>query len=137
MGLAGAARKLSLISELKLLESLDKMMISLRFILQSKVNKWSEIADGLRFLRCLFLSFKILICSAPLTKTWCNKKKISLHDFPFQVIRNQKMIAKCYQKNFTKLQIKSHFSNLYLKLSNIFILKMRFLKNSALESFII
>ena len=76
MGLAGAARKLSLISELKLLESLDKMMISLRFILQSKVNKWSEIADGLRFLRCLFLSFKILICSAPLTKTWCNKKKL-------------------------------------------------------------
>ena len=37
----------------------------------------------------------------------------------------------------TNMQTKSHFSNLYLKLSNIFILKMRFLKNSALESFII
>ena len=74
MGLAGAARKLSLISELKLLASLDKMMISLRFILQSKVNKWSEIADGLRFLRCLFLGCKIL-CSAALKKNGVTKGK--------------------------------------------------------------
>lgn len=40
-------------------------------------------------------------------------------------------------KELYQIANQKSFSNLYLKLSNIFILKMRFLKNSALESFII
>ena len=44
MGLSWAIKKLSLISKLKLLESLDKMVKSLKFTLQSEVIKWSEIA---------------------------------------------------------------------------------------------
>ena len=51
MGLSQALNKLSLISKLKLLESLDKIMKSLKFILQSQLNKLSEIADCLTFLR--------------------------------------------------------------------------------------
>ena len=38
-----------------------------------------------------------------------------------EVIRNQKATAKCYWKNFTILQIKSHFQNHLAKLSTIFI----------------
>ena len=55
MSLSGAINKLSLINELKLLESLDKKVISLKFFLQSQVSKLSEIADGLTFLRPLFV----------------------------------------------------------------------------------
>ena len=49
MGLSRDINKLSLISRLILLESLDKMVKSLKFMLQSQVNKWSEIADCLTF----------------------------------------------------------------------------------------
>ena len=39
MGLSQAINKLSLISKLKSLESLDKMVKSLKFMLQSKVSE--------------------------------------------------------------------------------------------------
>ena len=51
MGLSRAINKLSLISKLILLESLDKMVKSLKFVLQSHVSTWSEIADCLTFLK--------------------------------------------------------------------------------------
>ena len=55
MGLSRDINKLSLISKLILLESsLDKMVKSLKFMLQLQVSKWSEIADCLTFLRRLF-----------------------------------------------------------------------------------
>ena len=47
MGLSRAINKLSLISKLKLLESLDKMVKSLKFMLKSQVNKRPEISDCL------------------------------------------------------------------------------------------
>ena len=53
MGLSRDISKLSLISKLILLESLDKMVKSSKFMLQSQVSKWSVIADCLTFLRCL------------------------------------------------------------------------------------
>ena len=67
MGLSGASNKLSLVSKLKLLESLDKMVKSLKFMLQSQVRNLSEKADGLTFLRCLFVKCEFPICSAALT----------------------------------------------------------------------
>ena len=39
MGLSRAINKLSLLSKLKSLESLDKIVISLKFMLQSQVRK--------------------------------------------------------------------------------------------------
>ena len=67
MGLSRDISKLSLISKLILLESFDKMVKSSKFMLQSQVSKWSEIADCLTFLRRLFVKCKIPICSAALT----------------------------------------------------------------------
>ena len=45
MGVSWAIDQLSLISKLILLESLDKIVESLKFMLQSQFIKWSEIAD--------------------------------------------------------------------------------------------
>ena len=56
MSLSWDISKLSLISKLILLESLDKMVKSSKFMLQSQVSKWSEIADCLTFLRRLFVN---------------------------------------------------------------------------------
>ena len=67
MGLSRDISKLSLISKLILLESLDKMVKSSKFMLQSQVSKWSEIADCLIFLIRLFVKCEIPICSAALT----------------------------------------------------------------------
>ena len=67
MGLSRDISKLSLISKLILLESLDKMVKSSKFMLQSQVSKWSEIADCLTFLRRLFVRWEIPIYSASLT----------------------------------------------------------------------
>ena len=51
MSLLRDVNKLYLISKLKLLESLEKMMKSLEFMLQSQVSKLSELlADCLTFL---------------------------------------------------------------------------------------
>ena len=64
MGLSQDVNKLSLISKLILLESLEKMVKLLKFMLQSQVNKWSERANCLRR---LFVKCEIPICSAALT----------------------------------------------------------------------
>ena len=64
MGLSRAINKLSLISKLILLESLDKMVKSWKFVLQPQISKWSEIADSLTFLRRLFVKCEISIYSA-------------------------------------------------------------------------
>ena len=67
MSLLRDVNKLYLISKLKLLESLEKMMKSLEFMLQSQVSKLSELlADCLTFLRCLFDKSEIPICSVAL-----------------------------------------------------------------------
>ena len=66
MGLSGDISNLSLICKLILLESLDKMVKSSKFMLQSQVSKWSEIAHWLTFLRRLFVKWEIPICSAAL-----------------------------------------------------------------------
>ena len=52
--------KLSSISQLKFLESLDKILKSLKFTLQFQVSKWSEIADCLTF--DLFNKCKMEVC---------------------------------------------------------------------------
>ena len=57
-----------MISKLKLLESLDQMVESLKFMFQPQGSKWSKIADFLTFLRCFFVKWEISICSAALTK---------------------------------------------------------------------
>ena len=62
MGLSGDISKLSLISKLVLLQPLDKMVKSLKFMLQSQFSKGSEIADCLTFLRRLFVKCEIPIC---------------------------------------------------------------------------
>ena len=49
MGLSRDISKLSLISKLILLESLDKTVKLSKFMLQSQVSKWCEIADHLTF----------------------------------------------------------------------------------------
>ena len=67
MGLSRDISKLSLRSKLILLESLDKMVKSTKFMLQSQVSKWSEIADCLTFLRRVFVKCEIPICPAALT----------------------------------------------------------------------
>ena len=51
MGLSRDINKFSLISKLILVESLDKILKLLMFMLQSQVSKWSEIADYLTFLK--------------------------------------------------------------------------------------
>ena len=67
MGLSRDTSKLCLTSKLILLESLDQMVKSSKFMLQSQVSKWSEIADCLIFLIRLFVKCEIPICSAALT----------------------------------------------------------------------
>ena len=67
MGLSPDISKLSLISKFILLESLDKMVKSSKFMLQSQVSKWSETADCLTFFRRFFVKCEIPICSAALT----------------------------------------------------------------------
>ena len=67
MGLWRDITKLSLINKLIVLESLEKMVKSSKFMLQSQVSKWSEIADCITFLRRLFIKCEIAICSAALT----------------------------------------------------------------------
>ena len=68
MGLSRAINKLSLINKLiLLLESLDKMMKSLKFMLQSQVSKWSKRADCLTFLRRLFAKCEIPVGLVALT----------------------------------------------------------------------
>ena len=52
--------KLSSISQLKFLESLEKILKSLKFTLQFQVSKWSEIADCLTF--DLFNKCKMEVC---------------------------------------------------------------------------
>ena len=59
--------KLSLINKLI---SLDKMVKSSKFMLQSQVSKWSEIADCLTILRRFFVKYEIPIYSAALTRKW-------------------------------------------------------------------
>ena len=60
MGLSQAINKLSFISKLKLLVSLDRRVKPLKFMLQLQVIRWSEIADCLTFLRILeFKEFSI------------------------------------------------------------------------------
>ena len=51
---------------LKLLESLDKMVKSLKFMLQSQVSNRSEITDSLTFLRRLFVKCEISTYSTAL-----------------------------------------------------------------------
>ena len=60
VGLSQDISKFSLISKLILLESLDKMVKSSKFMLQFQVSKWSEI-------RHLFVKCEIPICSTALT----------------------------------------------------------------------
>ena len=67
MGLLRAINKLSLIGKLKLRESLDKMMKSIKFMLQSQLSKLSEIADCIKVSRHLFVKCDILVCPVALT----------------------------------------------------------------------
>ena len=67
MGLSQDITNLSLISKLILLESLDKMVESLKFMLQSQISMRSEMADCLIFSRCFFVKCEIPICSAAMT----------------------------------------------------------------------
>ena len=63
MGLWQDISKFSLISKFILLASLDKMVKPSKFLLQSQVSKWSEIADCLTFLRLLFVKCYFASCS--------------------------------------------------------------------------
>ena len=64
MGSSHAINKLTSIS--KSLESLHKMVETLKFMLQSQVSKCSAVADSLTFLRRLFVKCEIPICSTAL-----------------------------------------------------------------------
>ena len=66
MGLSRDINKPSLISKLILLERLDKIVKSLKFMLSLQVNEWSKIPDCLTFLRRFFVKCEIPICSAAL-----------------------------------------------------------------------
>ena len=74
MGLSRDISKLSLISKLILLESLDKTVKLSKFMLQSQVSKWCEIADHLTFLRHLFVKCGILSCPDVKMALFCHNK---------------------------------------------------------------
>ena len=64
IGLSRLINKLSLRSNLNLLQSVAKMLKSSKFMAQLHCNRWSDIADCLTFLRCFPVRLEIPMCSA-------------------------------------------------------------------------
>ena len=66
IGLSRFIKKLSLRSNLNLLQSVAKMLKLSKFMAQLHCNKWSDIADCLTFLRHFPVRLEIPMCSATL-----------------------------------------------------------------------
>ena len=66
IGLSRFINKLSLRSNLNLLQSVAKMLKSSKFMAQLHCNRWSDIADCLTFLRRFPVRLEIPMCSAAL-----------------------------------------------------------------------
>ena len=108
MGLSRDISKLSLISKLILLESLDKMVKSSKFMLQSQVSKWSEIADCLTFLRRLFVRCEIPTCSAAYVKmAFCFAIINSMAAITLKTINDAR--AEFFGKHILKMKMVDNF----------------------------
>ena len=125
MGLSRAINKLSLLSKLILLESLEKMVKSLKFMLQLQVSTWSEVADCLTFLKHLFVKCEIPICSV-LHIPYKNLVSTLLHcgfmvcssyrTLHFEILKLKQIFrSNRYPQNFVDCCIKIYLDKVFIK----------------------